>query len=262
MRHLRKKVYLLQNSSNPMARMTLHAALHGYRLLDRTVLKRSEHLDRRSEKVHSAESKFLCVIVPKCGSRTILLGLEKAAAQGRFDLAVKERDISEFTQGYEDCYRFAIVRDPWARAYSCYKQKIKNPSPIKQALHFGSREGLHPQMSFGDFVYWLCSRSGADDRADRHWASQHLILGLDLGMRYEFIGKLETMADDLAAVSQRLGFAPETFSERRNSSTEKSDSYLRHYTPDLAELIAQRYAMDIETFGYARPDLPAQAGEA
>ena len=257
MRNLRKKIYVLQKSQNPIADGALKGLLSGYQILDKAFLKRASKIDRKSEKVFSSEGRFLCVMVPKCGSRTILLGLQKASHAKGFDLSIKEKDIQEFIRGYEDTYRFAIVRDPWARAYSCYKQKIKNCSPIKQALHFTGRPNLHPDMTFSEFVHWLGSEEGQDRLADRHWASQHLILGLDLGVSYEFIGKLENMEADLNVVSKKLGFSEDTFSERRNSTMTHDQEYLSHYTPELIDLIAKRYETDIKEFGYEMPILDA-----
>lgn len=255
MRRLRKQIYKLQESNNPAAKLVLNSALGAYRLLDKAVLKRAERLDRQTEIVYSHDHKFLCVLVPKCGSRTILAGLEKAAKTNNFDLNVKERGASAFVIGYDSFYRFAIVRDPWARAYSCYKQKILQNSPIKQALHFTNRDGLNAGMSFAEFVAWLNTPYGADNRADRHWASQHLILGLDMGFEYTFVGKLENMVEDIGAVANRLGFASDTFVERRNITNGSSNSYLDHYTPDLIAQISARYARDIEEFGYEPPVL-------
>lgn len=255
MRKLRKRIYDLQNTESKLGQAALYGVLSGYRLIDRVFLRRGQHLDRRSEKLRSAQRKFLCVIVPKCGSRTLIAGLQKAAKSENFDVSIDERDISNFQSGYDDSYKFAFVRNPWARAYSCYVQKVKETSPIKQALHYNGRPGLHADMTFTDFVEWLCGPHGGDDIADRHWASQSLILGLDIGISYDFIGNLETMDDQLGTICEKLDLPPDTFSERRNTTGQHADSYLAHYDGRLLDLIAQRYADDISRFGYTPPTL-------
>lgn len=255
MRKIRKKIYVLQEKKNPTTEYLLKKIVKSYQLVDKTIMKRASKIDRKSEKVYSTQKKFLCVMVPKCGSRTILLGLQRASEKDGFDLNIKEKDIKEFTTGYEGVYRFAIVRDPWSRTYSCYKQKIENSSPIKQALHFTGRPGLRPDMSFEDFVYWLCSEPGADRFADRHWASQNLILGIDLGITYNFIGKIENMDIDMQKISESIGLPDNSFNERRNTTLSNKSEYLSHYTQEMVDLIAKRYEDDIREFGYTAPEL-------
>lgn len=257
MRNLRKRIYSLENSKNALSMAALGGILGTYRLVDTLLLKRSQKLDRRSEKLISRQKKFLCVIVPKCGSRTIIAGLNRAAHQDNFDFEIVETDISNFLDGFNESFRFAFVRNPWARVYSCYVQKIKNATPIKRALHFNGRTGLHPEMTFASFVEWLCGPNGDDAIADRHWASQYLILGLDSGMQYDFIGKLEFMDEELLKICTELDLPCDTFTERRNTSAANPNGYLDHYDENLLKIVGLRYAKDIEIFGFERPRIPS-----
>jgi hypothetical protein len=253
LRNARKSIYRLQDSSAPGARAVLHVALGGYRLVDTLVLRRARRMDLASEKIVSDQRTFLCVVVPKAGSRTLVAGLSAAAREG-FDLRISERSIEAFVDGYDDYYTFAIVRDPWARCYSCYKQKFERCTPITAARTFHGRSGLDPSMSFDEFVRWLGTDAGRDEVADRHWLSQHRILGLDRGVAYDRIGKLERFREDVAEVAREIGIDPAVF--RHELRTSDPDEYLRHYTPELVELVGRRYARDVEAFGYQPPTLP------
>ncbi|WP_164860837.1 sulfotransferase family protein [Parasedimentitalea marina] len=255
MRTFRKKIYILQDSNSRFARFGLLVVLSAYRVLDILFLKKPHRLDRSTEIVASPDRRFVCVLVPKCGSRTILAGLQQASRMQKFGLSIKKQSVSNFKNEHEGNFQFAIVRDPWARTYSCYKQKIKDSKPISQALHLAGRKGLNPDMTFDEFVHWLCNTEGGDHLADRHWASQHLILGLDLGISYDFIGKLENMEQSLIAVADKLGIPKNSFNEHKNSTTSSKNEHLNHYTPELIDMISKRYAEDIRTFGYEQPIL-------
>jgi hypothetical protein len=253
----RKRIYTLQKSEMGIVRVFFWLVLKIYRLLDIVYFRRAASADLSTEKVVSIEGKFLCVLVPKCGSRTLLDGLLKTI-HSDFGVKIVESSIANFITGYDDYYRFAIVRDPWARCYSCYKQKIQQYSAIKGALHFSGREGLFPSMTFSEFVHWLASENGRDDIADRHWLSQYRILGYDLGVTYSKIGRLESLEQDLTAISERLGISSAVFEHKLHTTL--PGEYLNNYTPELIELVAQRYARDIEIFMYSRPHLVLDLG--
>jgi hypothetical protein len=246
-RKVRKWIYTLQENPSPVSQLALRAVLAGYRTIDSVFLRRSASADYRSEKLVSRQRKFLCVLVPKCGSRTLLGGL-RTASVGQFDLDVRDASIDQFLGGYENYFRFAIVRNPWARCFSCYREKFEHFNSVKGARHFNGRKGLRPDMSFAQFVGWLCGPEGRDEIADRHWLSQYRILGLDRGARYDFIGKLETLEADLKLISSRLAIDPSLFHHRLRTSA--PDEYLKAYTPELAEAVHERYACDVEQFGY------------
>lgn len=254
LRGARKKAYAFESHPSPLARAVLDRALAGYRLADRTLLKRAWRADLKAEKLLSHERRFLAVLVPKSGSRTMLAGLRKAARYDGFDLIISEASIHAFTTGYERYFRFAFVRNPWARCYSCYKQKFRRNTPLKWARTFHGRSGLHPDMSFAEFVRWLATDAGRDAWADRHWLSQHRVLGLDRGMQYDFIGTLDTFRRDVRRLGALLNIDPDVFSHRLQSSA--PGEYLQHYTPELVALVARRYARDVELFAFEPPQIP------
>ncbi|MDR9392516.1 MAG: sulfotransferase family 2 domain-containing protein [Trueperaceae bacterium] len=255
MRTLRKSIYRLERADARWARWLLALVLWGYRGVDRLVLRRATRMDLASEKVVSHDQRFLCVVVPKSGSRTLIAGLDAAARLRGFDLTLDERSIEAFLHGYEGYTTFAVVRDPWSRIYSCYKQKLAQATPITKARTLHGRRGLHASMSFDAFVRWLATHDGRDDVADRHWMSQTKILGMDRGMTYDFIGRLDAFDEALEAIAERIGIPTHVFAHELR--TARPDEYLAHYTPALVRIVAERYADDVERFGFVPPDLPS-----
>ena len=92
---------------------------------------------------------------------------------------------------------------------------------------------------------------------ERHWAVQHDAVLYPL-VRYDFIGKQESLVEDLLKLEALL-FGSEVFDRAELGSVNKapmrtgSASKLReHYTDRIAAKVAERYALDFDTFGYSR----------
>ena len=107
-----------------------------------------------------------------------------------------------------------------------------------------------------------------DKYIDPHCKSQHCFLG---DIKYDFIGRMENLSHDLEYIKNRLNLSLElpkvnktdysTSSDINNNYSTLSPSELRSlktgfpsyknlYTPELIDLVAQRYAKDLEMFGY------------
>jgi hypothetical protein len=68
----------------------------------------------------------------------------------------------------------------------------------------------------------------------------------DLGV--DFVGRFERLEEDMAAICAHIGIPYQPL-PRENVS--KREPYQSYYTPELAELVRQRLAREIEAFGYA-----------
>lgn len=251
-RRIRKLVYDLRRQSGPAAKAVLHAALAVYGFADRFILRRYTRPDLESEKIVLRNEKILFVGVPKVATRSLISALMQGnGLSGRpevreVDLASLLRDDPELA-GF---FKFTFVRNPWSRITSCYRDKVMSADAIKRARHLNYRPGLEPGMPFDAFAEWLNSPEGSDDVADRHWMSQYRILFKDRPdlIEYDFIGRFENLAEDYREIARRTGIAlPEL---PHKLKTQSQDQYKKAYTDRTIELIAQRYARDIELFGY------------
>ena len=63
----------------------------------------------------------------------------------------------------------------------------------------------------------------------------------------DFVGRYEHLQADLAVVCQRLSLDPSTFSHKNAA---QHPHYSTFYSPATRELVRERYARDIEFFGY------------
>jgi dermatan 4-sulfotransferase 1 len=153
-----------------------------------------------------------------------------------------------------DWFRFAFARNPYARLYSAYKNKIADlASPYVGVRTTIWRMAGNPQppaeaAPFEAFVRYVAQQP--DAQRDGHWRSQAGALCLDL-IAYGFVGRVETLQADLSTVLRSLG-APEDFHDGLDVVVGASagSPTASAYNADLAHLVHETYEADFEIFGY------------
>ena len=150
--------------------------------------------------------------------------------------AIESRDRLG-AETFDDFFSFSFVRNPWDWQFSLYQYVLRNADHA-QHDHF-------LQMgSFNRYVQWLCE----DEVAHRDDRCQSDFLCNEQGeLMVDFVGRFESLASDFADVCQRIGIKATL--PRLNSSRDRVD-YRSRCNDRSAELIAIRYASDIERFGY------------
>lgn len=157
----------------------------------------------------------------------------------------------------DDFKKVTMVRNPYARLLSCYLHRVvgnTRMNPTKKAIlrHADKLQGNRP--SFAQFINRICGQENR--QMERHYALQHDMVMYPL-IRYDLIGKVETLHDDLMRMEQLL-FGREVFDrealQRENRApmqTGANTKIRQYYTDALAEKVAERYRLDFETFGYS-----------
>ncbi|CAH0529062.1 sulfotransferase family 2 domain-containing protein [Vibrio hippocampi] len=135
---------------------------------------------------------------------------------------------------YESYYKFSIVRDPWDRALSWYKNVIRDEHHLRQLrvsadisfkefmCRFAGKGLLRPQ------VYWLKNFAG--------------------DVELDHVGKFENLADDMQRVFNDLGMSNTVLPHKIKGTGSNNDALM---CDETRALISKVYREDIELFGYA-----------
>jgi chondroitin 4-sulfotransferase 11 len=152
-----------------------------------------------------------------------------------------------------DYFRFAFVRNPWARLCSCYLDKIVGPTLRRQEFILADY-GMKPGMSFDAFVRRVAQIPDAN--ADEHFVSQVFALSHEGRLAVDYVGRFENLPDDWDVLRGRLGL-PELSWRPVGTSRPRFDFTYHHsyYTPALIEIVRQRYTADVQWFGYEPPSV-------
>jgi hypothetical protein len=152
-------------------------------------------------------------------------------------------------------FRFAFVRNPYSRLLSCYLDRILTVSskPRRQINALISKQGEDfSNVSFDRFIRTICQQ--ASPAQNSHWRAQtdDILHGV---VEFDFIGKFESLWDDMATVSERIWgkVRPEMANKEINKSpsrTNASTKLREYYDGELAGMVADRFKSDFEAFAY------------
>ena len=199
--------------------------------------------------------KLIGAPLPKVGSSSVRK-LVQELGHTLGESAINVNGI-ELRQAYPDHYIFSFVRNPWLRIYSCWKDKIDECNSISKVARLSRFKGLRPFAPFEEFAEWLADK-GSDDRgADPHWMSQmyHLRAQDDditsqTPIFADFVGRMETMQEDWERMQRETGVELPPIGRANASRGVGTSDFRDHYTPRTRDLIASRYAAEIERFGF------------
>jgi hypothetical protein len=147
---------------------------------------------------------------------------------------------------YDRYFKFAFVRNPWAWQVSLY--------------HYMLSRRDHQQSDFvrglGGFDPYIRWRVAEEVRLQRD-----LLNDAEGRLIVDYVGRMETLNDDFAAICQAIGLKHHAL-PHKNRSAHKD--YRDYYTDETRELVAKAFAPDIEAFGYTfdglARDTPASVG--
>jgi len=182
----------------------------------------------------SDQQKYVWYRTAKCGTRSILEFLRNNTQIFTDDSGL------DFDESWNEYFKFAIVRNPWDRLVSCWKNKIE--VPIVYNYYYEALGVSHPKsLSFADFIRRL--NAGAL-YTDRHWTPLHSLIKLD---SVDFIGRFENLQEDFDIVCDKIGISQQQLPHKNKT---KHRHYTEYYDDETRQIVADKYAKDIEYFGY------------
>jgi len=145
----------------------------------------------------------------------------------------------------EGYLKFSVVRNPWDRMVSVYHRQDRDM--VEQARAQGV---ALDELGFEDFVEASMRVQHA------HVRPQHEYLTGPTGeVAVDFVGRFETLEESFQEVCRRLGVRARL--PVKYASGRSSRDYRPFYSARSRELVARRYAGDIERFGYTFEAVPA-----
>lgn len=152
---------------------------------------------------------------------------------------------------FRSLFKFAFVRNPWARLVSEYRYR-----------HYDRRR------SFREFVTTGLPTRDAYSDFYRHIMPQYEFLhDADGELLVDYVGRFETLQNDFDTVCSRLGITESTLPHVNSSGVRpgilgrvknwiprRTGSpgmpFRSYYDEELVEIVGEIYAKDISTFGY------------
>jgi len=182
----------------------------------------------------SHKYKFITIDIPKTGTTSINVALNDVLGVNDFTVkmsqdigmrhATYEQCMKKFS-GFENYFVFAFVRNPWDRLLSFYLFKKHNAA-----------NKIPQDMSFKDFL----SLNLSEDFPGQYFY-------IDGFHDFSFVGRFENLQQDFNAVCDKIGI-PQQQLPHKNKTNHKH--YTEHYDNETRAIVAEKYAKDIESFGY------------
>ena len=179
----------------------------------------------------SHKDNFIFIHIPKCAGNSVI---EKVGLSGQ---PPGHLPISKFPlKSRQNYFKFTFVRNPWDRFVSAYFY-LKKGGNGSAPQDLRSQTQIGKYKSFTDFV--------KNDNFFKMWHFKPLSFYIDDEM--DFIGKLENLQEDFNIICDKIGI-PRQELPHRNKSSHKH--YTEYYDDETKEIVAEKYAKDIEYFGY------------
>ncbi len=210
----------------------------------------------------SEKRRFLFVHVQKTGGITVSELLKQTVFDARSlnPRHMRLREAIERERIPEVSFRFAFVRNPWDRLVSWYtmidrarRKRLSQDEDSVQRKRFQQnplyRSVLLHAPTFEDFVK-NCTQTHMVQGVPYSFALDQLsyVTDEDGEMLADFVGRFERFEEDLTHVFDRLGLTVPDIPHKNRVPRRRH--YSEFYTPELEEIVRQRFKRDIEAFGY------------
>jgi hypothetical protein len=158
--------------------------------------------------------------------------------------------------------RFSFVRNPYARAVSCWADKLQGKPLVpgddfvngylarRQEIDADLPAGPDRTLSFSDFVTY--AGAFANRRVDAHLQTQDGILAMP-GIALEFVGRIERFSEDIVRVLDHIAATNGIRGDAANPvNPSRHGPWADYYTPELRERVYRAYERDFDRFQYPR----------
>ncbi len=209
--------------------------------------KRQTVRTKPNKKAQSLKSfddyKCLFVHIPKCAGISVMKSLFGDRTGSH--LIIRDFQLVYNRHEFERYFKFTFIRNPWDRLVSAFFF-------LKQG-GFGKRdrtwmdENLSTYADFDAFVRdWVTPEN---IYSYIHFVPQHKFLR-SKGNKpiVDFIGRYENLEEDFRYIQNKIGINAEL--KHLNITRCREDDYMKYYTEETKQIVADVYAEDIRIFRY------------
>lgn len=191
----------------------------------------------------SHHREFIFLHIPKCGGTSIesIFGAwQNDRSKSYFNVGKNQQHyfLHEILNENPNCdhyFKFAFVRNPFARVYSEYRY-IKKRKKIKFDL------------TFPEFCANLDENILLYSYAYHNTLLSDYVLDENNKTIVDFIGKLENFQIDFNILCEYLNLNSATLPQ--DMSGDYKDHYSNHYTQDSIKSVSKKYEKDLDYFKY------------
>lgn len=140
---------------------------------------------------------------------------------------------------YNSYFKFCFVRNPWDRLVSLYHYTVQKEAKIYADKGLQLPQFSQDIMDAGSFENWITS--------EKFGTAQYFFLSNNNQLLVDYVGRSENLQADFSYVCGLLGM-PNIVLPKENVSKHKK--YQDYYNDETRQIVAKRYAKDIELFGY------------
>jgi hypothetical protein len=189
----------------------------------------------------SKKYKFIFVHITKCGGTSVETALKKYGGEYLWNRDEMKNENHQFihkkhalaekyslTKYWKNSFKFTFVRNPWSREISAYfyrKRMTDFCGTFEE--HIASKAFTARPLHHGNQYNWLISHNGK--------------------MELDFIARFENFQEDFNTICDKIG-TPHQKLPHKNATKHKH--YTEYYNDETRQIVAEKYAKDIEYFGY------------
>ena len=148
-------------------------------------------------------------------------------------VANKKNKITVTKEQYEKYFKFAVVRNPWDRAFSWYKNVMRDKIHKKN-------QGITSDLTFNQFLKINIGKGML--RPQTYWLKNYKGL-----IPLDYIGRFETLQDTFTKIKEHLNLPEIEFPHKKKGSGE---DYRSMYDEESIAHVKNVYHEDIQLFGY------------
>jgi hypothetical protein len=137
-------------------------------------------------------------------------------------------------QQYDQYFKFAVIRNPWTRVFSWYKNIMRVP------LHKENYKAIN-ETSFTDFLVKYAGKGNL--RPQTYW-----LKNLKGEIPLDFIIRFENLSEEFNDAINQMNIGQITLPHKKKSPIE---NYQEYYTKKSIKVVEKVYKEEIEMFGYS-----------